>query len=86
MTMNREFIQKQRDIAIEVFKTCGEGGSQKRKAISVVIVYLSSILNPDDYTEDQIEDIRKLALELGYTEETDFNKWVLGIVDVDKSK
>ena len=77
--MNKGFIEQQKKLALEHFKSYGKSDSKGKKAVLVVLEYLSSLLNTEDYTENQREDLRKLALEFGYKEDTIFDKWILNI-------
>lgn len=74
--MDKTFIEQQKNLALQHLMGYEEQDVKEKKAVSIVVEYLSSLLNPENYAEDQREDLRKLALELSYQEDTDFNKWV----------
>ncbi len=71
--MNRDFIEKQRKNAQQKLESV-EGVEKQR--ISIVFQYLTSLLEPEKYTEADREDLRKLALELGFKDDTIFSEWV----------
>lgn len=74
-----DFIEQQKTLAQQYLEGLGTEKAKEKKAASIVVGYLSSLLNPENYTDAQKEDLRKLALELSYQEDTDFNKWVENI-------
>ena len=74
--MDRNFLEKQRNLALQRLKELEDKGDEKKKAVVIVSEYLSSLLNPDNFTDAQKEDLRKLALELGYKEDTAFFEWL----------
>lgn len=77
--MNEDFIKQQQAIASERLSKLIEAESDKNRKVSIVFQYLSSLLDLDDFTDAQKEDLRKLALELGYKEDIDFETWFAGL-------
>lgn len=74
-TMNKDFIEQQKTLVLQRLEALGETEAQKKRQLTIVSEYLSSLLHPEKYTEADKEDLRKLALELGYKEDTDFTAW-----------
>ncbi len=82
--MNTGFLEEQKkkaDAYLE--KSLASDAEQKRK-VAIVSQYISSLLTPDTFTNDESEDIRKLALELGYEESTDFDIWLKSAPSADE--
>jgi hypothetical protein len=71
--MNKDFIEKQKKDAQQKLENVE--GPEKQK-MTIVFQYLSSLLEPEKYIEADREDLRKLALELGFKENTVFDDWV----------
>lgn len=74
--MNRPFIEQQKALALQRLERFGDKDGPEKEAVAIVSGYLSSLLYPENFTDAQKEDLRKLALEVGYKEDTDFTKWV----------
>lgn len=66
-------MTEQREKASEYLQK--QEGEIKQK-ISIIFQYLSALLEPEKFTDIESEDLRKLALELGFQENTLFDKWV----------
>lgn len=73
--MDKTFLEQQKNLAVQRLEGFGDKDVPEKKAIAVVSEYLSSLLNPEGFTDAQKEDLRKLALEYGYKEDTGFSKW-----------
>lgn len=74
--MNKDFIKQQKTASLqqlEQIKDSQEG--EKKKDMSIISQYLSSLLEPEKFNDAQKEDLRKLALELKYKEDTEFTEW-----------
>jgi hypothetical protein len=71
--MDKDFLTEQRENASEYLQK--QEGETKQK-ISIIFQYLSALLEPEKFTDIESEDLRKLALELGFQENTSFDKWV----------
>lgn len=71
--MDKDFLTEQREKASEYLQK--QEGEIKQK-ISIIFQYLSALLEPEKFTDIESEDLRKLALELGFQENTLFDKWV----------
>ncbi|KKW22678.1 MAG: hypothetical protein UY67_C0038G0007 [Candidatus Kaiserbacteria bacterium GW2011_GWA2_52_12] len=71
--MNTDLLKEQIKKVSEYLESAE--GETKQK-ISIISQYLSSLLEPEKFTDIQREDLRKLALELGYQEDTSFEKWI----------
>ena len=80
--MNREFLEQQKqDIHNKRSQLHGEEIDKNlKKKLFVLYDFVSSLLESDKFTDPQKEDLRKLALELRYTENTSFEEW-LGMED-----
>ena len=73
--MDKTFLEIQKNLALQRLESFGDTDTPEKKVVVVVSEYLSSLLRPEDFTDAQKEDLRKLALECGYKEDTDFSKW-----------
>ncbi|MBI4136263.1 MAG: hypothetical protein HY481_01810 [Candidatus Vogelbacteria bacterium] len=73
--MNKTFLEKQKNLALQRLESFKDNNEPGKKAIAIVSEYLSSLLYSENFTDAQKEDLRKLALEFGYKEDTDFSKW-----------
>ena len=73
--MNKDFVEQQKTLVLQRLEALGDADASKKRELTVVSEYLSSLLHPEKYTEAQMEDLRKLALELEYKEDTDFTAW-----------
>lgn len=73
--MDKDFLKKQKDLVLQRLEALGDETTEKKRELTIVSEYLSSLLHPEKYTEAEKEDLRKLALELGYKEDTDFSAW-----------
>ena len=73
--MNKEFMEQQKTLVSQRLEALGDADAQKKRELTVVSEYISSLLHPENYSDADKEDIRKLALELGYEENTDFAAW-----------
>lgn len=71
--MDKDFLTEQREKASEYLQK--QEGETKQK-ISIIFQYLSALLEPEKFTDIESEDLRKLALELGFQENTLFDQWV----------
>lgn len=74
-SMDRDFVQQQKSLVLQRLEALSDGEVQKKSELTIVSEYLSSLLQSEKYTEAEKEDLRKLALELGYQEDTDFTEW-----------
>ena len=77
--MDKTFLEQQKKLVLQRLEGFGDKDAPEKKAVAIVSEYLSSLLNPEGFTDAQKEDLRKLALEYGYKEDTDFSKWTLVI-------
>ena len=73
--MDKTFLEQQKNLTLERLESFEDRDTPERKAVAVISDYLSSLLHPEDFTDAQGEDLRKLALEYGYKEGTDFSRW-----------
>jgi len=73
--MDKTFLEQQKNLALQRLESFGDTDTPEKKVVVVVSEYLSSLLHPEGFTDAQKEDLRKLALEYGYKEDTDFSKW-----------
>lgn len=73
--MDKTFIEEQRNLVLQRLEDFASKDAAEKKAVAIVLDYLSSLLYPERFTDAQREDLRKLALEYGYREDTDFSKW-----------
>lgn len=73
--MNQDFIKEQKELALKEIEKLGNTEGQKKQQLSVVFQFLSSLLEPEEFTEAEKEDLRKLALEMSFEENTKFEDW-----------
>ena len=74
--MNQPFLTEQKNLALKELEAISGSENQRKERISIVIQYLTSLLEPESFTEAQREDLRKLALELSFKEDTLFSDWI----------
>lgn len=73
--MNKNFLEKQKNkVQNQLNKTADVDSAIKNK-LFIIFNYINSLLEPEKYSDTQREDLRKLALELNYNEDTEFEKW-----------
>ncbi|MEI9966396.1 MAG: hypothetical protein WDN67_01925 [Candidatus Moraniibacteriota bacterium] len=71
--MDKTLIQNQ---IAEIEKGLRDGDLNKEGAkIWIILEYLHSLLKPEKYSEQQLEDLRRLKLELGFDETVGFGEW-----------
>lgn len=75
ISMDKTFIEQQKNLAKQRLEEFGEKKGQEKQATATVYEYMLSLLNSENFTDAEREDLRKLALEFGYSEDTDFSKW-----------
>jgi len=73
--MDKTYLEEQKKLAAQRLEDLGGKDVPEKKVIAVISEYLSSLLYPENFTDAQREDLRKLALEFGYEEDSDFSKW-----------
>lgn len=73
--MDKTFLEQQKTLALQRLESFGDKDGEEKQAVAIASEYLSSLLHPENFTDAQKEDLRKLALEFGYKEDTDFSKW-----------
>lgn len=73
--MNKKFVQQQKEQVLRKLSTLKGPETQEKRQLFVLSQFLSSLLNPEGFTENEREDLRKLALELGYKEDSSFVDW-----------
>jgi|GEM_PF-2412119 len=73
--MNKEFIEQQKTLVLQRLEALKDTDAKSKQELNIIAGYLSSLLHPEKYTDADKEDLRKLALELGYKEDTDFAVW-----------
>ena len=73
--MDKTFLEEQKNLALRRLESLEDKDEPEKKAVAIVSEYLSSLLHPENFADAQKEDLRKLALEFGYKEDTDFSKW-----------
>ena len=73
--MNKDFLQEQKGkVQNQLNKTADVDSAIKSKLL-IIYNYINSLLESEKYSDIQREDLRKLALELKYGEDTEFEKW-----------
>ena len=82
--MDKIFLKEQEKLALRRLESIANDGEPERKATAIVSGYLSSLLYPERFTDIQKEDLRRLALEFGYREATDFSTWIPTDASVDE--
>jgi len=75
--MDRDFLNRQKlNISNKLDQLQRQQNSNDLKnKLSILYNFTSLLLEPDKFTESQKEDLRKLALELNYTESSNFEEW-----------
>ena len=73
--MDTAFLEQQKKEVERTISQLADTDIQRKKDLSVIYNFLCSLLDPEKFTDIQREDLRKLALELGYTEDTVFRGW-----------
>lgn len=73
--MDKTFLEHQKNLALQHLEKLGAVDGREKEAVSIVSEYLSSLLHPESFTDAQKEDLRKLALELEFQENTSFEEW-----------
>lgn len=74
--MDTLFLEAQKNKAVLYLEKLGDTDSDEKNKVAIVSQYISSLLEPGTFTDAEREDIRKLALELGYEAEIDFDAWL----------
>jgi hypothetical protein len=74
--MEKAFLEDQKRKVAEYLEQSSELDADEKKKIGIVSQYISSLLEPESFTSDESEDIRKLALEFEYEQDTDFAEWL----------
>ena len=76
--MNKDFLEKQKNAAFKKLTELKDVSDKQplKDKISIIHQFISSIIEPEGFTDIQKEDFRKLALELNFTEGTDFTEWL----------
>ena len=73
--MDKAFLEQQKKAIEQAISQLPETDIQQKKDLSVIYNFVCSLLDPEKFTDIQKEDLRKLALELGYMEDTPFKSW-----------
>jgi uncharacterized protein YfkK (UPF0435 family) len=74
--MSPRLLKKQKVQALKYLERLIAQKDPDLPATTIVSVYLSSLLEPEKYSAAKREDLRKLALEFGYTSKMSFQKWI----------
>lgn len=77
--MDIAFLGDQKKKADAYLEQSSISDAEQKRKVAVVSQYISSLLTPDSFTDAEREDIRKLALELEYQEDTDFDVWLTSV-------
>ncbi len=72
--MNKQLIEKQIE-AIELGIKSGNLDKEDRR-IWVILEYLQTLLHPDSFLEQKLEDLRRLVLEINFDESIGFDEWI----------
>jgi transcription termination factor NusB len=75
--MDKAFLEKQKMEAAQYFDKIPDSEREKRRMVSIILQYVTSLFEPERFSDVEKEDLRKLALELNYKEDTDFSKWII---------
>lgn len=75
LPMNKDFVERQKTLVSQRLEEVKDENTREKRELTIIAEYLSSLLHPENYTEAQTEDLRKLALELEYKEDTEFTAW-----------
>lgn len=74
--MDKDFLKNQKATLESTLLQLGEKDAEQKKDLSIVYNFICSLLEPDKVTDTQREDLRKLALEIGYSKDTKFENWM----------
>ncbi len=77
--MDIAFLEDQKKKADAYLEQSSISDTEQKRKVAIVFQYISSLLTPDSFTDAEREDIRKLALELEYQEDTDFDMWLKSV-------
>lgn len=72
--MDKQLIEKQIQ-AIELGIKSGSLDKEDRR-IWVILEYLHTLLTPDSFSVQKLEDLRRLVLEINFDENTGFDEWI----------
>ena len=73
--MDKTFLEQKKTLALQRLESFRDKDGEEKQAVVMAHEYLSSLLHPENFTDAQKEDLRKLALEFGYKEDTNFSEW-----------
>jgi|GEM_PF-3939988 len=76
MSLNKTKISKEIQ-ACESFLTISSPNHEKHRQIIIVRDYLMCLLEPNKFSVDQCENLRRLSLEYGVNENTDVKEWIV---------
>lgn len=77
--MDNAFLEDQKKKADTYLEQPSASDTEQKRKVAIVSQYISSLLTPDSFTDAEREDSRKLALELEYQEDTDFDEWLMSV-------
>lgn len=77
--MDIAFLEDQKKKADAYLEHPAISDTEQKRKVAIVSQYISSLLTPDSFTDAEREDSRKLALELEYQEDTDFDEWLMSV-------
>lgn len=74
MITNRKTLEKQ----IEAIETGLKAGSfdKEDRRVWIILEYLYSLLKPANYSTQQLEDLRRLVLEMDFDSAKGFEDWL----------
>jgi len=73
--MKKNSLEEQKNKVQNQLNKTADTDSVIKNKLFIIFHYIDSLSQPEKYSETQREDLRKLALELKYNEDTEFEKW-----------
>ncbi len=74
--MSKTNLKEELGTVLNVLKHEESYNKEIIEKIEIIYNYISSLLEPNKYNKHEIENLRRLSLELGYKEGVDFSSWL----------
>ena len=78
MTVDREKIAQEIG-ACNLYLQRHLNNGENRQRVLIVHDYLQCLLNPQNFFSEQCENLRRLSLEYGFTEDSNATDWLTGL-------
>lgn len=78
MTIDKEKISKEVGVCNLYLQEHPDIG-EKRQRVLIVHDYLQCLLNPQKFSSEQCENLRRLSLEYGFNEDGVVSDWLKGL-------